>query len=208
MYKIIYLFLLFPLLVFSKEKTFFSPNNALNNDSVENIPPLKIEGFILGMTEENFIKLVKKKYDQNNIKIEIFKKTEPKLIIYKIHSYSMEHFIFYIYGNILGKIKIINIRPFIEPEIIITRHIRWYEKPDDVWEFKIDQYENWGLYWKRYIWKRYYRYKPQFSNITLDLLINITINLSMKNRSVEKVIYGYQLDDDFLSLHFGTRFDW
>jgi len=181
-----------------EENIHISPMGALKNENIPDIPPLKIEGFLLGMLEKNFIHLLNKKARLSDIKKIVLRPRYPKITSYIITQGRTENYTFHVYDNILAKIFIISLRTFEMPENIIKRFSLRYGNGNEISGSSPEIPRERGYYWKKIIWNRVYRYIPPFSRMLLDVKIQISLDLTMKDRLIRRVIYGYCYNDDFL----------
>ncbi len=196
--KYVILLLCLVSILHSSERAHFVVESSLRDPAILNIPPLKIEGFILGSLKSTAIKQLKKKYRANQITVKTLANTSPQITIYKVLTANAENYAFYFYENILAKIFVVNIRPFEKPQVIIKRLVYKYGPARELTGRPRRYAEQGGYYWKKYIWNRKYRYKPEFAYKRLYADLKITLDLSLKYSHVRRVTYGYFYTFDFL----------
>jgi hypothetical protein len=194
--------------LFSTRRSTIIPDSSLRNVNIPDVPPVKIYGFTLGMLKERFITMLNKKYRTEKIRVLLLKPSAPELVVYKVDTQTIEHLVFYVYGNLLGKIQVVNLRPFDYPENILNRFLLRYGRFDNFWEQSSPEFIDRGYHWKRYTWNHNYRYTPDFNSTWLDIPINIVIDLNMQERFVSRVVYEYTIEPEYLRVHFNTHFDW
>ncbi len=193
---------------FPANRTIIVPDSSLNNPRIPDVPPIKTNGFVLGMLKESFTRLLTQKYSSEKIQILNLKTSPPLLVVYKVDTGTIEHLVFYVYGNFLGKIQVVNLRPFDYPEEIINSFLFRYGRYHRMEKYISPEFRERGYHWRQYIWNQRYRYKPEFNPNWLDLAVNITVDMNMQERFVSRVVYEYAFDPEFLRLHFNTEFDW
>ncbi len=184
------------------------PQSELNNESIKNIPPVKIEGYTLGMLKNNFLNKLYKNFEKKLVTIITLRKKNPGVLVYKVNTGTTLNYSFFIYGNMLAKIYLVKIRPFNTAEKLLRRHKYKYGYPYNKWKGRTRRFSRLGYRWEKYFWKSYYRYRPGFSRLILDMNVVITLDFSIRHRLVRRVIYGYAFHNDFLNKHFGVFLDY
>ncbi len=180
------------------------PQSQLQNPGIQNVPPVKIEGFVLGMLKKDFNKLLYFKYKKDKVNIIELQKKNPNIQVYKVKTGTTLNFAFYIYGNMLAKIYIIILRPYGSMNTLLQKHMNRYGRVSHVWQGKTGRFYAQGFYWKKYFWQSNYNYKPGFDTKWLDIPVVITLDFSMRYRFVRRAVYGYCYSGKFLNQYFGT----
>ena len=99
--------------------------------------------------------------------------------MYKLDTGQTENFAFYLYDNVLGKIVVINLRPFEMHTRIVKRFVYKYG-PARYQSAPLPSYEDPRNYWYKYIWDIFYIFTPMYKGEKISVPIRIELDFSMR----------------------------